>query len=91
MNSVFFYLKNSSAALHLPTSKQFKYSSPLRVYFAALCGKFTVSNVSCMYTKAFTINISNLKIKKLNMIARFDEERKNMFDHFVNFIKNKYY
>lgn len=35
----FFYLKNSSAALHLPTSKQFKYSSPLRVYFAALCGK----------------------------------------------------
>ena len=87
----YFYLKNSSASLHLSANNQLKLTSPLRVYFSALCGKFTVSNFSCLYTKAFTINTDNLKIKTLNMTARFDEERKNMFDHFIKFINNKYY
>lgn len=87
----YFYLKNSLAALHLPTHKQFQLTSPLRVYFAALFGKFTVCNISCLYTKAFTINTDNLKIKTLNKTARFDMERKNMFDDFIKFIKNKYY
>jgi len=85
-----YYLKKSKTVLHINVDKYNKYSSPLRVYFAALNGKYTISDKSCIFTKEFIIDISNLENKMLNNKPRFDREKKNEFKSFILFIKNNY-
>ena len=82
-----FFLKNSSAALHLSVGKKKMLTSPLRVYFAALCGKYTISNYSCPYTKDFIRNISDISFNFSNVNARFDRHKQNEFSDYIKFIK----
>lgn len=82
-----FYLKNSSAALHISACKEARLTSPLRVYFAALCGKYTISNYSCSYTKDFIKNITDISFNFSNINARFDRHNQNEFSDYINFIK----
>ena len=66
------FLKKSAAQLHIPVERYSKATSPLRVYFGAINGKFTVSSLSCEFTKDFIIDLGSLRNQKLKKTARFE-------------------